>query len=176
MPEQKFDKEWKKYSKNRCIDCGKIISYYSKRCGVCNGKSKLVYKEKPIKSDKTKSKDKDYLSKKAWRENNKGKDKKAKEKWLVNNREKRKEVLRKWDKANPEKKRESARIYAKKYPEKRNAQKLAQKIPLKTSCEKCGSSGERGRLERHHKDYSKPLEVITLCKCCHLEEHYGRRK
>lgn len=44
----------------------------------------------------------------------------------------------------------------------------AQKIPLKDKCENCGSTE---KLERHHPDYSKPLEVQTLCINCHKKIH-----
>ena len=33
------------------------------------------------------------------------------------------------------------------------------------SCQKCGK--KNCRLERHHEDYSKPLEIIWLCCDCH---------
>lgn len=35
---------------------------------------------------------------------------------------------------------------------------------LKDKCEFCESTD---KLERHHPDYSKPLEFLTLCKDCH---------
>lgn len=38
---------------------------------------------------------------------------------------------------------------------------------IKTSCEKCGNV----KVDGHHKDYSKPLEVIWLCRVHHKEEH-----
>jgi DNA-directed RNA polymerase subunit RPC12/RpoP len=40
-------------------------------------------------------------------------------------------------------------------------------IPLKNKCELCGS---KVWLERHHPDYSKPLEVQTLCRTCHARQ------
>lgn len=43
-------------------------------------------------------------------------------------------------------------------------------IPLDgKSCSKCGSTSS---LSRHHHDYSKPLDVVILCRSCHQKyEH-----
>ena|SRR3990167_10036842 len=35
----------------------------------------------------------------------------------------------------------------------------------------CQSCSFKDRLEGHHKDYSKPLEVIWLCRKCHKQNH-----
>ncbi|KKM95174.1 hypothetical protein LCGC14_1190900 [marine sediment metagenome] len=35
----------------------------------------------------------------------------------------------------------------------------------------CGACGEKKRVEYHHEDYSKPFEVIALCRKCHLAVH-----
>lgn len=37
----------------------------------------------------------------------------------------------------------------------------------KTPCFKCGDE----KVEAHHHDYDKPLEVTWLCRKCHLELH-----
>lgn len=39
------------------------------------------------------------------------------------------------------------------------------------ACEKCGEIGRP--LEAHHHDYTKPLEVLWLCRPCHRDTHRG---
>jgi hypothetical protein len=41
-------------------------------------------------------------------------------------------------------------------------------IKKPNQCEKCNSTG---KIEGHHTDYTKPLEVKWLCKLCHKQEH-----
>ena len=61
------------------------------------------------------------------------------------------------------------REYREKTKEKKKAQNLAHtSIPLDDKCSSCGSTEN---LERHHPDYSKPLEVVTLCQSCHKRIH-----
>lgn len=37
--------------------------------------------------------------------------------------------------------------------------------------EVCGRCGARAPLHGHHEDYSKPLDVVWLCRLCHKEAH-----
>lgn len=37
----------------------------------------------------------------------------------------------------------------------------------KKPCERCGEL----KVQAHHRDYYKPLEVIWLCRPCHQREH-----
>lgn len=59
----------------------------------------------------------------------------------------------------------------KKYPEKQKARRLVRyavlikKLVKPRLCTKCGL---KKPLEAHHFDYSKPLEVIWVCRNCHL--------
>jgi post-segregation antitoxin (ccd killing protein) len=40
------------------------------------------------------------------------------------------------------------------------------------NCQKCGAAPKNRQLDGHHPDYSKPLEVVWLCRSCHKKEHY----
>lgn len=71
--------------------------------------------------------------------------------------------------------REYQKRYAGAHPEVIRAHSLirAKKDSLqKSACEQCGSID---RLHMHHPDYSKPLEVVTLCIQCHTTVHMEQR-
>ena len=58
------------------------------------------------------------------------------------------------------------------YPDKVKAGKIAREakrkgILMPIPCEKCGDD----KVQMHHKDYGKPLEVNWLCAMCHRHEH-----
>ena len=63
-----------------------------------------------------------------------------------------------------------------KYPEKYKARtKVGNdlrlgKLKRPDSCSVCGSSA---KLEAHHTDYSKPLELVWTCTPCHKKIHFG---
>lgn len=117
-------------------------------------------------------------------------------KYRENNRERIREQDREAYHQDPEKFREKARIsqkkyfqtdkgrekykqqglkLRKKYPEKARARSLlsnaicAGKIIRPSKCSLCRC--DKGIIESHHPDYSKPLDVIWVCKSCHFMVH-----
>jgi hypothetical protein len=82
---------------------------------------------------------------------------------------KNKESRREWRKKHRAKIAECARQSLERNPERKRAIDLAQRhVPLAKKCEMCEATKN---LERHHDDYSKPLEVKTMCKQCHEAYH-----
>ena len=43
---------------------------------------------------------------------------------------------------------------------------------ISMSGKKCAKCGSIRSLERHHEDYTKPLDVVILCHQCHMRLHY----
>ncbi len=79
--------------------------------------------------------------------------------------------------ADPARKARSRAVadkWAKENPHKRKAQgALAYAVRRgrvqRTSCEKCGKT----KVQGHHEDYSRPLDVMWLCVRCHHRHHAG---
>lgn len=61
-------------------------------------------------------------------------------------------------------------IQRKRHPNRIKARLHGRYVEQDTKCAKCGSLEH---LERHHPDYSNPDLVITLCRSCHRQEHWG---
>jgi epoxyqueuosine reductase QueG len=76
--------------------------------------------------------------------------------------------------AHPEVLNRVKKAWIKRNPEKRAAHIILSnavrdgKITKPTECQRCGA---RGRIQAHHADYTKPLEVEWLCVPCHVGRH-----
>lgn len=118
-------------------------------------------------------------------------------KWQQENHEKVREYKRKWDSDNIEKRRRYDKRWkqkdvnrylalhlssAKKY-QSLNAEKVSARYHVKNAidsgklerlpCEVCGSAYN---IEAHHEDYSKPLDIIWMCRVCHNSYHTNIRR
>ena len=82
---------------------------------------------------------------------------------------------KKWLDENKAKQIEASKIHAIRHPEKfkaRNALRRAVyegKIIKPSTCQVCVKSVKR--IEGHHEDYEKPLDVIWMCVACHRKHH-----
>ena len=86
------------------------------------------------------------------------------------NREKKKQYFQR----NKEKRNQYTNQYYHRNPEKNKARNMLNnavksgKVHKPVFCSSC--EGDK-HLEAHHTDYSKPLEVLWLCRSCHRELH-----
>lgn len=91
---------------------------------------------------------------------------------------KARDVTAKWRRENPGLVRQLDRKYKAKSPEKYVARSavgnaLRSGRLVRQPCERCGATE---RVEAHHEDYSRPLDVNWLCKDCHAQRHIERRE
>ena len=146
------------------------------KCGIeANNKLELElfinnrgckYKKQNICKNCKKQIDKEYSKTPRGRESHNV----ARRNWELNNSDKFKESVSKY--RNTEQYREVCRKQAiktrQKFPEKIRARVLARPVKRKKLCEFCESTEN---LEKHHTDYNKPKEIITLCRACHRSLH-----
>lgn len=116
--------------------------------------------------------------------------------WTERNREKRYAASRRYKQRNPKKVSRWNREYRERHPEsgKRNLASYYEKHPLRKKanravrkaiqtgrlkkpghCERCLAPKESGQLDGHHPDYKKFLEVLWLCRQCHVDAHKEER-
>ena len=63
-------------------------------------------------------------------------------------------------------------------PEKQKAHRLINKaiksgeLTRPSTCSKCGNNGA---IEAHHEDYTKPRDIVWLCRTCHAQRHVEMR-
>lgn len=94
------------------------------------------------------------------------------------NREKLIQKAKEYRKKNP-KKLETTQKFRKNNPEKARAYSAvgnalrSGKLQKPDLCEKCM---KKKKVEAHHEDYSRPLDVTWLCKKCHLGLHRKLRE
>ena len=102
--------------------------------------------------------------------------KKTDRQWRLNNSESIKEYQKVWQKNNKIKVAKYQKTYRAKNRQKFNARMLLYKYVAKGKIirGRCAICNSGKSIEAHHEDYSKPLEVVWLCKIHHNEIH--RRK
>lgn len=88
---------------------------------------------------------------------------------------KRKEYMREYKEKNREKIRENQKRYRERNRQKVNAQAVLNyhvkvgNIEIPEMCSLCERKDQK--LESHHDDYNKPLDVIWVCNRCHKKLH-----
>ena len=194
--EEKDPTQFEKY-RSKCKKCkGNQSSEWRRnnreRVSVVRRKNRLENLDEHIKKDKEKREKNTeaYLNRiKRYREKYPERCREATRKWQKNNPEKAIEWRRnnkdkcleytyRWREKHPEKaivsQRKAIQIQRVKFPEKNKARKLvftALREGFMMRPDKCSDCNKECKPDAHHPDYSKPLEVIWLCRECHNKEH-----
>lgn len=89
-------------------------------------------------------------------------------------REKANARSRKWARENKERHYKNSKRSKERNPERQLAHQSvmwALRLGFLIKPDFCSKCERKIKVEGHHTDYKKPLEVIWLCRTCHLKEH-----
>jgi hypothetical protein len=87
-----------------------------------------------------------------------------------------------WAHNNPKKIRAMDQRKKERHPEQAKAHTAVRnavyqgRLQKPTACERCHQPTLKARLQGHHHDYAKPLEVEWLCHACHQQAHAPRNE
>lgn len=93
---------------------------------------------------------------------------------FLRNREHHLKCMSDYAKNNPEKFYENTKKMREKYPEKYKARLEVEKAKKKGDIvypDHCPICGIKKKVQAHHKNYLKPLDVEFMCDPCHKKEH-----
>lgn len=94
--------------------------------------------------------------------------------WYRENKERAAEYRKCWSRNNRDKIRRSHIKYRERHPAQRTAGIIvgnALRSGRLTRPDVCSACGHQHKLQAHHPDYAKPLEVVWLCHKCHTALH-----
>ena len=117
-----------------------------------------------------KNKNRTLKKNKEWKENNKERALSATRKWAEEHKERVLFLHKSWREKNKNKFKGYYQKYRKKFPEKIKAGRLARDIVIPDDVV-CSICGLHKKIQRHHPDYEKPLEILFVCRGCHLNIH-----
>lgn len=175
----KLEKNESEFCKNKCKKDGLCVY-----CKICKSlESKKYNKENREKCadklrrwrEKNPNKNKEYST--TYREKNN--DKIVARRRRPEAREKMKILVKKWQEKNKERVNENLRRWKKDNRFTENARSLVAKAIRRGKIirpHKCSQCKKECIPDGHHTDYSKPLEVIWLCKICHMKGHGKLKK
>ena len=143
-----------------------------------NEEEKKIKRAAYMKEYRQKNKVRINAKNKEWRDRNKEKSNSYSRKWYTQNPVQSHTRTKRWRQKNLELARSYTRDWERKNPEKRRAHFLVLTavrngtLERPTSCSCCGTA--ESVIQGHHEDYSKPLDVIWLCRKCHKQKHKVR--
>lgn len=181
----------------RCYKCGEVkpLSAFSKdrskpdglqsRCKACYKASSKAYAE--ANRDKLaayhrtyheENRDKIVARKRAYFAANRDKEAARKRVYYAANRDKQVAHQRAYYAAHRDELLAQKRAYRMKNRHKARAHDLVRRALargelISQPCERCGATEQ---VDAHHEDYTKPLDVVWLCRQCHAQRHIELRK